>query len=855
MTAGHPDTDPLAAIRRHLADALAAARRDLAEAEAENDRVRRELHLVLSSRGRQQLLRLFAFASALWATAAHPFWTTRVGLARVAARPPLIHLRRLVRRLRTRTLLLRTVPLAEASGPADAAQAPGWLGPVTFGGTSCEALRCPLDAHVTFRTPVVARARFVAACGVKPAASNRYGGGAVRFEVTLEDARGAWRRWRCVDCAPARRWRDRRWRRLTLPLPPHMPASEVVVTLRTSRLGRPGETPGEPLWGEPRFEAPRAWSEIRLAGRAWLNRLRAGGLREAWQYLRSRAAPDGERDQYALWLERHTLSPTDLEHMRAHAQALSYQPRFTVITPVYNTDPRWLRACIESVRHQIYPHWELCLVDDGSTNRATWQVLRESEADPRIRVAFLPSNRGISAASNRALAMASGEFIAVLDHDDELSADALYRVAVLLNEHPDADFVYSDEDKIDRDGRRCDPHFKPDWSPDHLLACMYTCHLMVLRRSLVEAVGGFREGFEGAQDYDLVLRVMERTSRIHHIPRILYHWRKLPRSAAADPTAKPWAHEAGRRALADYLARNGIAGEVLPGAAFGLFRVRRHIVGRPLVSIVIPTTGCPAASDGTDLLGRALESLVEHTSYDHFEVVLVTDTCDWSDAVRRVLERVPHRVVAWGTEQPFNFARKINAGVREAAGEHVVLFNDDLEVVQGEWLSAMLEYSQVKGVGAVGAKLVYPDGRLQHIGIVLGVAGVAAHAFHQYPGSCLGYAGSAVSPRNYSAVTAACMMTRRRVFEEVGGFDEGLAVDFNDVDYCLKLRRAGYRVVFTPYALLSHRESSSFGARTQAPRELAAMRAKWGDLVVHDPYFNPNFSRSFPDYRLEVDGR
>jgi GT2 family glycosyltransferase len=375
---------------------------------------------------------------------------------------------------------------------------------------------------------------------------------------------------------------------------------------------------------------------------------------------------------------------------------------------------------------------------------------------------------------------------------------------------------------------------------------MYTCHLMAVRRSVMESIGGFRVGYEGAQDYDLLLRIMERTSTIHHIPKILYRWRKLPESAASALDAKPWAHEAAKRALADHLQRTGRDAEVLPGPASGSFRIRYKIVGSPLISILIPTRGDLRPGGA---LAACLASVAK-TSYDRFEVIVVADdaVAPASIAGLSIADRIRWEIC----RQPsgFNFSEKINRGAAIARGEHLLLLNDDTEVLDAGWLEAMLEYSQLPEIGAVGAKLLYPDGRLQHIGLVLGVCGLAAHAFHQHPGSSFGYAGSAVAVRNYSAVSGACLMTRRRVFDEVGEFDPAFPVDFNDVDYCLRVRQAGYRIVFTPYARLTHREKQTTGARQPSAGEEARMRARWGEALAHDPYYNPTLSTEYPDYRL-----
>jgi glycosyltransferase involved in cell wall biosynthesis len=381
---------------------------------------------------------------------------------------------------------------------------------------------------------------------------------------------------------------------------------------------------------------------------------------------------------------------------------------------------------------------------------------------------------------------------------------------------------------------------------------MYTCHLTVARRALVEAAGGFRKGYEGAQDYDLWLRMMQRTDRIAHVPRILYHWRKLPQSTASAGAAKPWAQDAGHLALRDYVARAGIDADVIPGSTPGLFRVRRRIAGRPLVSIVIPTAGRPREVRGRrhDLLAQAVRSIVERTEWPEWEIVVVADAAGLQPSSLEALRGTRHQVLALAADGPFNFSRKINAGVAASQGAHVLLFNDDLEAIDRDWMSAMLEYSQDPAIGAVGAQLLYPDGRLQHVGMLLGVAGVAAHAYHQHPGSTPGYYGSVIGPRNFSAVTAACLMTRRAVFDEAGGFDEAFPIDFNDVDYCLRVRRAGYRVVYTPYARLHHHESASFGARQQDPAGIAEMKRRWPEVIARDPYYNSNLTREFPDYRL-----
>jgi len=708
---------------------------------------------------------------------------------------------------------------------------------------------------------VPAGSRFVCACAISPQVWQER---PPRVEFTIavhvpagqaEPQDDGWRREVTVSIDPGATWTDRRWHTVSIDLPPTDGTPlDVVVTLSTRVAAGAGVDNAWALFGEPRFEWPRSPAEVRRSISTFASRLRTSGLRSSLELLTAAGITTPDAESYPRWVARHTRSESELATLAEEVAALPYQPLISVIVPVYNTDPQWLRACVESVQRQAYPNWELCLCDDASTTPATVQTLREYESDKRIQVRYSSVNGGISVASNLALDRARGDYVALLDHDDELAPDALAEVVRHVNAHPEADVIYSDEDKLDLQGARCDVFFKPDWSPEHFLACMYTCHLMVVRRQLMNDVAGFRTGYEGAQDYDLLLRLMERTERIHHIPRVLYHWRKLPGSTASAGEAKPWALDAGRLAVADYVGRNSIEAEVLPGGAPGLYRVQRRIRDRPLVSIVIPTAGRLRDVNGTpvDLLANAIRSVVQKTSYDAYELIVVADEGGVPATTTRALEGTRHTVLPFTRLGLFNFSAKINAGVSASSGEHVLLFNDDLEAISPEWLSAMLEYSQEPAIGAVGAKLLYPDGRLQHIGMVLGVAGLAAHAFHQHPGVSAGYAGSAIMTRNYSAVTGACLMTRRRVFEEVGGFDERFPIDFNDVDYCLRLRRAGYRVVFTPWARLYHHESASFGVRRQDLAGLAEMRRRWASVIDRDPYYNPNLTRDFTDFRIDA---
>jgi GT2 family glycosyltransferase len=836
-------------MRRTLEEAQAA----LQDAEENNRHLHRELDAMTASSARRLAVRTRAGMQRVWRAVRHPWWTTGTVVRGLAAAGPAATARRALDHVVRRSFPLRlSAPSRRWSAAADDSMAIRWIGAVNLRHRTREALLCHPPAGIEFRATVPPGSRFVCDCALSPLVWTERPP-AVAFTIAIEILAAGWRREVTTRVDPGTRWTDRRWHTVSISLPETAAAAiEATVTLSTRVAGGTDPDHAWALFGEPRFEWSRPAQEVRRSVATFARRLRTDGLRKSLELLRVTGITS--HDAYPRWVARNTRKPEELSAVAAEVAALPYQPRISIITPVYNTDPKWLRACIDSVKAQIYPHWELCICDDASSVPATIETLREYEGDPKIRIRYAAVNGGISIASNAAIEQATGEFVALLDHDDELPPDALAEVVRYLNAHREADVLYSDEDKLDLTGARCDPYFKPDWSPDHFLTCMYTCHFMVVRRTRLDEIGGFRAGYEGAQDYDLLLRLMERTSEIHHVPRVLYHWRKLPESTASAGQAKPWALDAGRLALQDYVRRSGAEAEVLAGGFPGVYRIKRRIRGTPVVSIVIPTAGRYRNVRGTqvDMLAAAIRSVVDKTEYPHYELIVVADAGGVLPETERALEGTKHRVIRFERLGLFNFSAKVNAGVAAAAGDHVVLFNDDLEVSSPDWLTAMLEYSQEPEVGAVGAKLLYPDGRLQHIGMVLGVAGVAAHAYHQHPGVSPGYSGSAVMVRNYSAVTGACLMSRRDAFAQVGGFDERFPVDFNDVDYCLRLGRAGYRVVFTPFAQLYHHESASFGARHQDLGAAAEMRRRWGAAIDRDPYYNPNLTRDFPDYRLDA---
>lgn len=589
--------------------------------------------------------------------------------------------------------------------------------------------------------------------------------------------------------------------------------------------------------------------------------------RKAWRLFRSsgtsilRALPLAainipEASSYNHWIANYDrLTAADRDAIRRRISSFATEPKFSVLMPVYNTDLRWLRAAIDSVRAQIYTGWELCISDDASTRSDVRDELRRyAEHDPRIRLNFRSTNGNISANSNDALSLASGDFIVLLDADDVLPEHALYWVAAEIDAHPDADLIFSDEDKIDADGRRFDPYFKSDWNPALMLSQNAFCHLGVYRRALVEKVGGFRIGFEGSQDHDLALRCSRATEakRIFHIPRILYHWRAIETSTAADGAAKPYAWDAGRRAIEEHLTHLDISAEVGHAEfAPNFYQVQYPLPPpHPRVSILIPTTGEPR------FLKPCLDSIFGRTTYPNFEVLLLVSDKHRAVASRAAALHSPGnetRVrVLTHPDRPFNFAWVNNWGASQASGEILCLLNDDTEVVTSDWLEKLVARLSLERVGAVGPMLYFPDGRIQHAGVILGIGGVAVHAFNGMRRGSQGYSGRACLEQDLSCVTAGCMIIRKEAFQSVGGFDEDFAVAFNDVDLCIRLRAAGWRIVWTPAVELIHHESVSVGKHSSAKRaaqfaeEVNNMRKRWAAVLEADPNYNVNLSLQEP---------
>jgi O-antigen biosynthesis protein len=561
-------------------------------------------------------------------------------------------------------------------------------------------------------------------------------------------------------------------------------------------------------------------------------------------------------NSYAWWTRCNTPISEALMGMAAIAKALKYQPLITILVPVFNPSAQFLREAIESVRSQAYPYWELCLADDASTAPHVRLILEKYAADdPRIKVAFRAENGHISHCSNTALEMAQGEYIALLDHDDLLAPEALYEVALLLNQHPEADMIYSDEDQITAEGIRKNPFFKPEWCPDTFLAKMYTCHLGVYRRSLITELGGFRIGFEGSQDYDLVLRLTEKTDRIFHIPKILYHWRIHNESVTSGHEAKPYAYIAAEKAIAAALERRGEAG-VVSGVPKheGHYRIRYFIPNLQLVSIIIPTR------DLGELVDQCLTSIFSKTTYPHYEVILIDNgstEAHTQEVINKWLSAEPQRFQSYPLKIPFNYSAINNYGVTKAKGNFLLFLNNDTKVITPDWIESLVEQAQRPSVGAVGALLLYGDNTIQHAGVVMWTGFVADHSHKDCSSSAPGYFGQIIDISNVSAVTGACLMCRREIFEEVGGFNETeLKIACNDIDLCLKFIERGLRNIYLPHVKLYHYESKSRGKDTTPEKrdrflkEAEYMFARWKPFMPADPCYSRHLNHRNADYRV-----
>ena len=561
------------------------------------------------------------------------------------------------------------------------------------------------------------------------------------------------------------------------------------------------------------------------------------------------------QENYDFWIDVH--EDYDKKAIIEEIKAFTYKPKVSIVMPVYNVEEQWLRACVESVRNQYYENWELCIADDNSSEAHIKPLLEEFKMlDSRIKVVYREENGHISEASNSALAIATGEFVGLLDNDDTLADFALYEVVKLLNQHPQADLIYSDEDKLSEDNKRSQPFFKTDWAPDILLATNYICHFGVYRKNIIDEIGGFRKGYEGAQDYDLVLRFTEKTDQIFHIQKILYHWRMISNSTAVNPDSKGYAFEAGLKSLEDALERRGIKGTVSHGAFPGVYNIEYEIVNNGLVSVIIPTR------DNAADLKACIDSIYEKTIYENFEII-VADNGSEKEETFKLFEyytkKYQDQFKVVRIDMPFNFSKINNLAVQESKGEYLLFLNNDITVITKGWMKRMVSYAQQQHVGAVGAKLYYPDNTIQHAGVLLGMGGVAGHGHVGYPRGDYGYFGKLVTTNNYSSVTAACMMVKREDFDRVNGFEEKLTVAFNDVDFCLKLYEAGKYNVWLHNVELYHYESKSRGAEDTYSKykrfnsEIKYMKDHWLKYIKNDPYYNRNLTRVDGNYAICVD--
>ena len=575
------------------------------------------------------------------------------------------------------------------------------------------------------------------------------------------------------------------------------------------------------------------------------------GPKEFWIRLHERFEP--EEVPYGPWYEAYIPDEETLETQRKHR--FDYKPLISIAVPAYQTPVEFLKQMIESLISQTYSEWELCIANASPDNEGMQKVLADYSArDSRVRFCNLKENLGIAENTNQAFAMAKGEFMGLLDHDDLLAPNALYEIVKALQDHPEADALYTDEDKVTTElDEHFQPHLKPDFNLDLLRSNNYICHFFVVRRSIVEKAGGFRKEFDGAQDYDFIFRCTENAREVLHIPEILYHWRTHKASTADNPASKMYAFEAGKRAIEANLERTKTKGIVTHTQDLGFYRVKYPVQGNPLVSVIIPN------KDEKETLQTCLEMLEKNTSYQNFEIIIIENNSTTDEIFKyyKELSKDPRiHLLRWGKE--FNYSAINNFGVAHAKGEYLLFLNNDVKSINPDWMEEMLGVCQRPEVGGVGAKLIYPDNTIQHAGCVIGMGGIAGHMFVDMPADRTGYLHKASLLQDMSAVTAACLMMKKNVFEEAGGFTEDLAVAFNDVDLCLKVRKNDHLIVYDPYVKLYHMESKTRGAEDSKEKirrfqtEIEYMRCHWLDILKNgDPYYNKNLSLTKWNYSLK----
>lgn len=548
-----------------------------------------------------------------------------------------------------------------------------------------------------------------------------------------------------------------------------------------------------------------------------------------------------QTSSYQLWIEANEPTEEQLEAQRK--KTFGVQPKISIIVPMYRTPHRFFEELVDSLIGQTYSNWELCLADGSEEKDVDLEKI--CQKDPRIHYHFIGENKGIAGNTNEALKLATGDYIALLDHDDLLPIFSLYEVVKCINHHPEADFIYTDEDKFEKlEGRRYNPYFKSDFGPDTLRANNFICHFSIFRKDLMEVLEGFRSEYDGAQDFDILLRMSENAKHIVHIPKILYHWRVHELSTAKEgATAKPYAYEAGKKAVQAHIDRLGLKGTVEDGNTIGTYRVKYDVIGNPKVSILIPN------KDYIETLKVCLKSLTKLTTYENYEIIVIENnsTEEKTFEYYKKIDGKNNIKVIYYPEKEFNYSKIINFGVKNCSGDYVIQLNNDTELLTPNWLEEMLGFAQREDVGAVGVKLFYPDKTIQHAGIIIGIGGVAGHVYKNLPHNIHGYFSKESMIQNLSAVTAACIMTKKEIYEQIGFMDESFKVAFNDVDFCLRIREFGKLVVYTPYVQFLHYESKSRGYEDTPEKikrfqgEIEHFQERWKTILEEgDPYYNIN---------------
>ncbi len=570
--------------------------------------------------------------------------------------------------------------------------------------------------------------------------------------------------------------------------------------------------------------------------------IRENGIREFQAMIRRELEP--VYADYNLWLKDHAVTKKELKLQQKHI--FSYQPLISIVIPLYQTPREFLKVMIDSLLQQTYQNFEICLADGSSDDQTEADVRQLYGEEKRVRYKKLDRNLGISGNTNEALMMADGDFIMLADHDDIVAPNALYEMVKVLNQDQQTDIVYTDEDKVSMDGKNYYlPNFKSDFNLDLLRSVNYICHIFLVRKEIVQKIGGFRSEFDGAQDYDFILRCIEQTDRIHHVPKALYHWRAHPDSTAGNPQSKQYAVDAGKRALEEHYDRMQIDAKVENTGVFGIYRTVYQVSGAPLVSVIILN------KDHIDDLEKCVRSIVEKTTYKNYEILIIENNSEQEAtfAFYKLLEKQYSMVHVIRWNGSFNYAAINNFGAKNAKGEYFLLMNNDIEVIAPGWMEEMLGCCQRSEVGIVGAKLYYPDDSIQHAGVVIGMGGIAGHILCKADGNAYGYNARLITMQDISAVTAACLMISRKDFNEIDGFDEKYTVAFNDIDFCLKIREKGKLVVFNPYAELYHYESKSRGLEDTPEKlerfrkEVALFKEKWAEVLEKgDPYYNENLT-------------